>query len=341
MLSRLLFALSYLLGTAFVVLREHRGFDGILVTTNPPFLGVASRVVARLVGKPYVLVVYDVFPDIAIRLGVIRAGSLLARIWDRMTRFMLAGAARIVVIGRDMAEIVGRRVDDRARERIDLVPNWSDAERVRPVASSDNRFRRRHCEDGFFLVQYSGRMGRTHNVEPLIEAAWLLMHEPLKFQLIGDGAKKVKLQRLVEEKGLNNVEFLPYQPLEGLGEVLSAADVGVVCLGSEFTGLSVPSKAYGIMASGTALLGFLDPNSEIGMTIREHGIGMVLRDPTGDEVAEALSRVLAESDGLARMGERARAVFLSDYTLAVAGQRYDRLLRKCFYGDAEPPCATL
>jgi glycosyltransferase involved in cell wall biosynthesis len=272
--SRLVFALSYLVGIVLAVLREHRKFDGVLVTTNPPFLGVASRIVARFVGKPYVLIIYDVFPEIAIRLGVVRAGSLLARVWDRMTRFMLMGAARIVVIGRDMAKIIEARVDDH-QNRIELVPNWSDSERIRPVPVSRNRFRESTCAASVSLVQYSGRMGRTHNVEPLIEAASLLAGQPVKFQFIGDGAKKRSLQTLAEEKGLTNVQFLPYQPMENLDEVLSAADVGVVCLGSEFTGLSVPSKAYGIMASGTALLGFLDPASEIGITIRENDIGTV------------------------------------------------------------------
>ena len=70
-----------------------------------------------------------------------------------------------------------------------------------------------------------------------------------------------------EKSGLTNVEFLPYQPMERLAESLSTADLGVVCLGKEFTGMSVPSKTYGLMAAAIPILAFVDEVSEIGLML--------------------------------------------------------------------------
>jgi glycosyltransferase involved in cell wall biosynthesis len=134
------------------------------------------------------------------------------------------------------------------------------------------------------------------------------------------------------ERGLTNVSFLPYQPMERLGEMLSAADLSVVCLESHFTGLSVPSKTYGVMAAGRALLGFLEPDSEIGRTIIERDCGVVLPNPTAEAVAKLLTELMADRPKLARMGANGRTAYLQEFTLSQAAERYDACLT-----DALPP----
>ena len=118
----------------------------------------------------------------------------------------------------------------------------------------------------------------------MIDAARLLSDTRALFQFVGDGDKKPKLEALAADLGLENVQFLPYQPMERLAEMLSAADVAVVCLESGHTGISVPSKAYGVIASGTPIVGILDPDGEIGQMVKETGCG-VLVDPVGEEIA--------------------------------------------------------
>ena len=165
-----------------------------------------------------------------------------------------------------------------------MIPNWSDERRVRPVPAAANTFRREHGLNGQLVVQYAGRIGEKHNLEPLIDAARLLSDTDVLFQFIGEGAKRSKLEALVADSGLANVQFLPYQPMERLGEMLSAADLAVVCLETGHTGISVPSKAYGVIASATPIIGILDPDGEIGQMIKETGCG-VLVEPKGEEIA--------------------------------------------------------
>ena len=189
-----------------------------------------------------------------------------------------------------------------------------------------NAFVTEHQLGGRFVVQYAGRMGRTHNLEPLVEAAALLRDRPIVFQLIGDGTKRAALVAWCRQRGLTNVSFLPYQPMERLGEMLSAADLSVVCLESHFTGLSVPSKTYSVMAAGRAILGFLEPDSEIGRTIIERDCGVVLPDPTAGAVARLVTELMADRPKLARMGANGRVAYLENFTLSQAAERYDECL---------------
>lgn len=328
---RFLFAATYLLSTFAIIWRRRKDIDGLLVTTTPPFLGIVGRLAAALLGKPYVLLVYDVYPDIAVRLGLLKEHSPVTWLWERLSRFMLNGACAVVVIGRDMAEIVRRKLRQRNWPRMHLIPNWSDDEVVVPAKGSENPFRIEQGLRDRMLVQYSGRFGATHNLEPLVQAAAILRDRPIVFQFIGNGVKKQRLEQLVRETGAENVRFLPYQPRERLGEVLSAADLAVVCLESRFTGLSVPSKTYGVMASATPILGFLDPESEIGRTIRENNCGVVLRDPSGEAVADLIRKLLDDPDQLQRMGENGYNAFKNNYTLSLAAKRYSTLLERCLY----------
>jgi glycosyltransferase involved in cell wall biosynthesis len=326
LLSRAVFAVTFVLSAGFELFRRPAKGTALVVTTNPPFLGLVGWLYSRLRKRPYLMIVYDVYPDIVIQLGVVAAGSRTAKYWEAVTRRILGDAAVVVVIGRDMADVVRRKVHRYGNARIVLIPNWSDERRVRPVPHDRNSFRRDNGLSDSFVVQYAGRFGRTHNIELLIRAAALLRDTDIVFQFIGDGSKRAHIEKLAAELGLRNVQFLPYQTMERLGEMLSAADLGVVCLESRFTGLSVPSKAYGVMASGTPILGLLDRNSEIGRVLSETGCGLALSDPTPEEIATVVRELAGDHNQRRAMAEAGRRAFLRTYTLTRAAAAYDSAL---------------
>lgn len=329
--SRGLFALSFLLTTIIFLFHHRRQIHGIITTTNPPFIGLAAVIGRRLLRLPFVTIVHDVYPDIAIYLGAVSANGIMARLWRRFTQSIFYHSEKLVVIGRDMAEIVSSKLPPAQHDKIALIPNWSNEQHVYPVPAHENTFAQEHNPQDTFIIQYAGRMGRTHNLEPLLEAAELLCDEPVLFQFVGDGAKRQSLQAQVRTKKLTNVQFLPYQPFERLHEMLSAPHIAVVCLDERFTGLSVPSKTYGVMAAGRPLLAFLDPNSEIGRVIQENECGIVLPSADGAAIAETIRCLMADRTQLRHMGYNARQAFLANYTLTHAAGRYQQLLHETFY----------
>jgi glycosyltransferase involved in cell wall biosynthesis len=325
MISKAISAVSFMPAAAWALWQRRADFESLVITTNPPFVGVLGWFVSRVFRRPYLVIVYDVFPEFAISLGVVSAGSRLAELWRRTTRMILCGAAATVVIGRDMRKLIEERMPAELHDRVVMIPNWSDERRVRPVPAAVNGFRREHVDAGRFVVQYAGRLGDKHSLEPLIDAARLLRDANVLFQFVGEGAKKPKLEALAAEYELSNVQFLPYQPMHRLSEMLSAADLAVVCLEWGHTGISVPSKAYGVLASGTPIVGILDPAGEIGQMITETGCG-VLVEPAGDAVAEVIRELMADAVKRRAMAEAGRAAFLEKYTLSKAAAAYDAVL---------------
>ena len=97
----------------------------------------------------------------------------------------------------------------------------------------------------------------------------------------------------------------------------------------EMTGVVVPGKLYGAMASGRPAL-FVGPeHCESADTIRQADCGLTVRLGDVDGLVDALTRLAADPDLAREMGERGRAAFLE-------ALRARRLLRPLEPPDRQP-----
>jgi glycosyltransferase involved in cell wall biosynthesis len=158
-----------------------------------------------------------------------------------------------VVLDRYMRErVLAKGV---AAERVRVVPPWSLDRYAFFDAEGRAAFRERHGLRGKYVVMYSGNHSPVHPLDMLLAVAARLKADPrFCFVFVGGGSEFGRLRGVAEERGLTNVKFLPYQPIESLSRSLSAADLQAVVLGSAMVGTIHPSKLYNILAVGTPLL---------------------------------------------------------------------------------------
>jgi glycosyltransferase involved in cell wall biosynthesis len=327
--GRLLFALSFFLRVLRYLVLHQKKYAGFIITTNPPFLGLATVPIKKFFKKPYFLIVHDVYPDLAVKMGILKQGSLTTKIWNSITVSILKNANRFSVIGRDMERIILAKAEGLKTKSV-LIFNWSDANHVKPIAAEENLFLKQYSElKNKFLFVYSGNLGRTHNIEDILALAKVFETEnDCVFLIIGGGAKFNKVK---EEAGLlKNVMVLPYQSFELLPHVLSASAFCFVCLDKNFTGYSVPSKTYGIMAAGKPLIAFLAEDSEIGMAVKEAQCGFVINNNNGiyklkQEILQAI-----QTGEHKKMGNNAFQSFKEHYTLEIASEKYYNAFKNTF-----------
>ena len=106
---------------------------------------------------------------------------------------------------------------------------------------------------------------------------------------------------------------MDYFPREQLHASLSLADVHLISMRREMTGIVVPGKLYGVMASARPAL-FVGPeHCETADTIRESGCGLTVRLGESEALVAALGALAADPDEAASMGDRGRSAFLSGY----------------------------
>jgi len=127
----------------------------------------------------------------------------------------------------------------------------------------------------------------------------------VEMHFYGTGA----MERPLKEKGIPNVYFHGPYFRSQQEEILGAAHVSVVTLSDGMYGLGVPSKTYNIMAAGRPIIYFGPENGEIGLLIKEHGIGYIGWPKKWDV------------EDLKSMGAKARNLFLSISKSIVAARR--------------------
>jgi glycosyltransferase involved in cell wall biosynthesis len=309
------------------LLRRVRQGDAILVVTNPPLLPFGAAVVAAVRGAVPILLVHDVYPDAMVAGGLVSERSPVVRIWRRLARRTLGRFVKIVVLGRDMRDLVAQRYAVEPH-RLEIIPNWGEVDDLRPIAPESSRFRASNGLESSFVVEYTGNIGRTHCIEDLLESAKLLRDDPdTRLVFVGWGSRAEWLAREASGRRLDSVQVHPRVPWEDLSDTLGAADLAVVTLKSGMVGVSVPSRVYNLMAAGRPLLTVADEGAEVALLTRELDIGWVVPPGHPDRLADVIREARSEPVRLAEMGRRARSAAESRFSRPRVGDAYRRLFR--------------
>lgn len=323
---RVLELLSFFLLTAFWSLWITRP-DVVVTFTTPPMIGLVGRLLQVLKGARHVHWCMDMFPDLLVASKHIRESGILHRALAVAARSYLSSSDAVLVLGQRMRSRILRYQPP--LERLHIVPVWADGARVVPVPRDSNWFIHKHGLEGKFVVQYSGNIGAVESLDTLVAAAeQLASDQTILFLFIGEGADHQRLRGAVRQKGLPNFRFEPYQRREDLAYSLSSAHVHIVYLMPGKGGLRVPSKIYGIMAAGGAVLYLGDRASEVADIVEANAIGFVLQDGDVGRLVSAVGLLCQDPDRLADMSRRSRAAFEREYDVATVVERFDRLLRQ-------------
>ncbi len=226
------------------VLAKARTADLIHTSIFTP--GVPSWIAARLLRKPCVITVHDLFLETWERFPGIGRLSMRAHRWFEKTLMRLPFDHYLSVTNFS----AGRSIRINGRADITTVTNppldygfWHPGYSARPLR------RQLGLPDDTFLYLYFGRPGITKGVEYLVEAADLVRRRLPNSRLVMllsqyPVARRRNVLSLIERRGLgDHIVVLPSQPGAELPSYLLAANVVVVPSISEGFGYSAVEAA--------------------------------------------------------------------------------------------------
>lgn len=332
--KRLINWITYTVGAGVALLRNHT--DVVLVVSNPPTLPAAAWVKKRLHGTPYVYLIHDLYPAVAVELGLVDEGGLVERLWHRINGRFLMDADRIIVLGESMRSEVLLQYDAVDDSRVDVIHNWEDESVIKPMPKSENSFARENGTMDTFTVVYSGNIGRFHELETVIDATDRLRSDghDMKFLLIGEGARKLELQEYVSRNDIDGVEFLPYQPIGRLPESLTCGDVSLVGIQRGMEGLCVSSKLYPSLAAGTPILAVVGEGDEVHRIVDECDCGERVAPGNVDECVEVIQGWMRDREYRERQGRNARQCLEERFTFDHARSQYEETLETVLLDDS-------
>jgi glycosyltransferase involved in cell wall biosynthesis len=266
--------------------------DVVVALTSPPLVSVIAAGYARLRGAKFCYWIMDLNPDEAIAAGWLSPNSIAARWLERLSRFSLRHAAAVVVLDDFMQKrILAKNI---AAEKIAVIPPWSHDAEVRFDAAGRAQFRKAHGLENKFVVMYAGNHSPCHPLDTILAAVNELAasHAEISFCFVGGGSEHRRVKGFAQGKKLLNVLCLPYQPLDQLAGVLSAADLHLVVMGDPFVGLVHPCKAYNLLRVNAPIL-YMGPKPSHISEILDHLNGQLPsgRAPHGNS-AQAVKTIL-------------------------------------------------
>jgi len=277
--------------------------DVVLAMTDPPFQGIIGAVVALLKGRPYVYNIRDLYPDMAVGGSIVRPGALV-RIWEKLHRWALRRADRVIVLGEDMrARIVSKGVEP---SRVVIV---RDGAEIPPhdatFAAADQEVVRTIRGDFSRVLLHAGNIGFYGAWKSLVTAARELEKDGISLVFVGGGAQSEQVKQ--EAQGARNIHFLEYFAASKIPAVLAAADAHVITVKRGLEGVVVPSKMYGILAAGKPILAVAPRETDVVSLGLRQGFAVAADPDRPEEIAAAARALLSDTNKLRTMGEAARA----------------------------------
>ena len=269
--------------------------DYILTESPPLFLGISGFLLSRWKRARWIFNVSDLWPESAVRLGVLKPGLAL-RLSEWLEAFYYR---RAWLVSGQSSEIVQNIKKRFPSVPTFYLPNGVDTQKFRPDCGTPEARALLRSKPGC-VVLYAGLHGLAQGLEQIIEAADQLRNDAsITFVLVGDGPVKRAL--------------------------VAAADIVLVPLKMHIPG-AVPSKLYEAMSSGRALVAIA--SGEAAEIVSRHRAGVVVAPGDTPGLTRSLVDLAHNSSYREQLGAEARQAATTQLDRSVAIARFVRYLEE-------------
>jgi len=296
--------------------------DLLFVESPPLFIGYTARYLSRHWQCPYVFNVSDLWPESAIRIGVVKKG-LLTAMAERLELSFYREAAGVTGQSCEIIDSIRRRSPG---TRTQVITNGVDLTRFGRRAPDDSAREVLGSEPGPVFL-YAGLLGLAQGLDQILDLAKTLPDDvPGRFVLIGDGPMRKKLAVRIASERIFRVRLVPPVSRDRIPALLATADAAIITLGMTIPG-AVPSKIYEAMASALPIL--LVAEGEAAKRVRSAQCGLTAAPGDLEALREAWCLLASDPEMRRQMGEQGRKAAESQYSRAALATRLDAFLRSC------------
>ncbi len=292
---------------------KHKNDIDLVILQSTPTAFASSKLLKKHLKCPIIFSSFDVFPNVAFDTGVLK-NKLIYKILLKIQKKVYKNSDKIIVISEDMRNtLIKQGVAD---NKIVEIRNWYDDSKVRIVDYKENKFLQKYgIKKEYFFVQYAGNFGVTFDYKYILDVAASLKHNQLiRFQMIGDGAYKDDFVNEAQKRGLDNIDFYPWQPLDIISDVYSACDVAIIPLAKGVIKNSFPSKGSLLMACKKVILCATEQDSFYYKMINDNNVGICVSNQKPQEAVDALERIVAQKNLLDIIGNKAYEFGVANYS---------------------------
>ena len=294
----------------------------IMVYSNPPVLPLIAMLAKKLFKNKLIFVSYDVYPEIAVKSGVVKENGLFVKLFAAYNKKLFRSADMVVAVCKDMKDYLLKHRDITS-DRITDIPNWyKDDGLQNRKKRSETRLFSNYKEDDF-IVSYLGNLGTCQDADTIIAALEALKDDnSIKFIFAGHGNKMPLIKEYKAKHKLKNMAVYDFLLGEDFSDAMRISDCFIVSLIDGMYGLCAPSKTYSYLMVGRPVVCIMDEKSEIACDVVHNNAGIIIKNGDGEKMAEYICHLKKDPALVSELGKHARSIFLDKYEKEKCLRRY-------------------
>lgn len=301
-------------------------YDAIIIGTNPPFVYLLVPFIKLFKRKTKILMWgFDLYPE-AIIVSKEKSFSFSGKVLKNIAKFCYRKLDVIVDIGPCMRDIY-RQYSHSAKE--ETLPPWSFVEPIE-MLQPHIETRQKLFKNANLTLLYTGTIGNAHEFDVFLQLARELnkRNASVGFCFAGFGNRFEDLKSQIDEND-SNISFAGFvETDQELEERLSSADLMLISLKHEWTGVSVPSKYFSALAIGKAVLFSGSENSALSIWTSKYDVGFQVQKDSINKIANVLCDIANNPELISKMKENSFKTYQDYFSKKVICDKWSVLLKK-------------
>jgi glycosyltransferase involved in cell wall biosynthesis len=285
--------------------------DLIVFYSPTIFFGPLVRRLKSHWGCPAYLILRDIFPQWAVDAGILRKGLVWR--YFRMKEIEQYNVADL--IGVESPANLEYFAQDLTKKpyRLQVLYNWA---RLDEGDLPSTGYRERLGLLGKVVFLYGGNLGVVQDLDNIIcLASRLTPHRQIHFLLVGEGSEAPRLERMIAEKNLLNIQILSAVPEQQYMSMLTEADVGLISLDRRLKTHNVPGKLLGYMNCGKPVLASVNPGNDLFEILEKTQAGFCCLNGDDENLVSGALRLAGDPGLRSDMGRNARRLLEQSFSV--------------------------
>lgn len=321
-----LFGFVYWHLVSFILALCEKNISLILSPSPPLTIGFMNVIISKLKGAKVIYNVQEIYPDLLIEEGELKTGPTISLLkW--MEKLVYNHSDAVTTIDQIFYETIISRFKDKSK--LHIIPNFVDTEIYKPLPKEHLELNKDLFPDTESVkMMYAGNIGHAQDWDPLIALADELKDDPVEFFVIGEGAEKESLLLEKEQRRLEKLHIIPYQPRELMPSLLAYSDVQFIFMAPQTEGHGFPSKVYTIMACAKPLIVCSGENTPIINFLRDKDCAFLLTNKSLQTNVAQMVDILRNThlSEYGRMGQNGYENITNNYSKEKVTGEYVRLV---------------
>ncbi len=301
-----------------------RNYNFVILGSNPPFIYLMLPWLRIIMKKSKIFLwSFDLYPE-AIFANLSTYSKFFTSISGNIANYCYTKLDAVIDIGPCMRN---RIVSYSDRIKFYTLTPWSFVEQI-SLEMPHVQTRKNLFGDASLTVLYTGTIGNAHEFDNFLCLARKLreIDADVRFCFAGFGSKfnELKSRILISDTNISLANFVN-SDIE-LEQRISAADLMMVSLRPEWTGISVPSKFFTCIATGKPVLYSGSEDSAVSIWINEFNLGFQISESNIEDVAHKLKDISQDKSLIQEMKIRSIQVYQEKFSKRVVCDGWNSIL---------------